>query len=212
MSNELPELGREELALALEPLVGGPLDAELLERLWIHYRELRRWNRSYSLVGPGTFDDAVSRHYAESLAALELLEPSDSVLVDVGSGAGFPGFVLTAARPDLETTLVEARQKKWSFLTLVTQKSALPCNCLNARVISALKREFPKQIDVVTTRAVKLSEAEINVLSARMSPEGRFLAWCGREVPIGMTGFRVGRQVPMGDSAHRRVVELFPDA
>lgn len=217
MSDELPELDREGLAEALGSAVGASRaellpDSDVLERLWIHYRELRRWNRSYSLVGPGTFEHAVSRHYAESLAALRLLKPSDRVLVDVGTGAGFPGFVLAAARPDLETTLVEAKQKKWSFLNLVIQKTALPCRCLNARVLSALAGEFPQQIDVVATRAVKLSEAEIDALSARMSPEGRFLAWCGRELPAGMTEFRVGRQVPIDDAVHRRVVELFPDA
>ena len=211
LSEQLPALDREDFARALASSSSAELDPVAIERLWIHYGELRRWNRRFSLVGPGTFDEALSRHYAESLAALDLFRNADRTLVDVGTGAGFPGFVLAAARPDLDTTLVEAKRKKWSFLSLVCEKTALPCKCLDARVISALAGEFPQRIDVVATRAVKLSGAEIDALSARLSPEGRFLAWCGQELPEGMAGFRVGRAVPIERSQHRRVVEVFPD-
>lgn len=181
-----------------------------MERLWIHYMELIRWNRRLSLVGPGTFGEVLSRHYGESLAALELLEPEDRNLVDIGSGAGFPGFVLAAARPDLEVTLVEARQKKWSFLSLACKKAALPCHCLNARVSAVLAGGFPQQMDVVATRAVRFSRAEVSALTACLSGRGRFLVWSGVETPSTMAALRCGRQVALGDSDRRRIRELFP--
>ena len=59
-----------------------------LDRLWLHYQELRRWNPTLSLVGPGTAGEIVERHYGEALAALPLLRPGPQVVIDAGSGAG----------------------------------------------------------------------------------------------------------------------------
>jgi 16S rRNA (guanine527-N7)-methyltransferase len=160
-----------------------------------------------SLIGPGTLEDPIKRHYAESLAALELLEPEDRVLVDVGSGAGFPGWVLAAARPGLEVTLVEARQRKWSFLSQVSQKAALPCRCLNARVAPALPEGFPPSVDLVVMRAVRLGGKELSALVSRLSEAGRFLLWAGERSESRIEGFEVARSVPIRGSRDRRIVE-----
>jgi 16S rRNA (guanine527-N7)-methyltransferase len=211
LSAELPEIARGDFATAIARLSPVEVLPQGVERLWIHYNELARWNRRASLVGPGTAEQVLDRHYGESLVGLGLLEDEDRSLVDIGSGAGFPGFVLSAVRPDLGVTLVEATQKKWSFLSLVCEKSALPCRCLNARVTTALARELPQQIDVVTTRAVKLSAAEISLLAGRLSPRGRFLIWSGRTDAPDLARLRAGREARVPGSQHRRIRELFPD-
>jgi 16S rRNA (guanine527-N7)-methyltransferase len=189
----------------------GELDERALERLWVHYQELARWNERISLIGPGTVEEILSRHYGESLLALQLLDEKDRSLVDIGSGGGFPGFVLAAARPDLDVTLVESRQRKWSFLSVVCQKAALPCHCLNVRVAAVLPEPFPRLVDVVASRAVHLKKAEIKALSGCLSPRGRFLLWAGAG-DAGETGDLTSkRSLSVKGADYRRIVELTPN-
>ena len=117
MPSSLPDLSRPSFTERLRACAGEPLPERVSAALWAHYEELRRWNERISLVGPGTADEVVERHYGEALAALPLLGDAASLL-DVGSGAGFPGFVLAAARPALEVTLVEAQPAQVGLLAV----------------------------------------------------------------------------------------------
>ena len=95
--------------LSLKPSPPAPrsrLDARAEAALYAHYQELSRWNQRLSLIGPGTAGEIVARHYGEALAALPLVPSSAQWGLDIGSGAGFPGLVLAAARPGLKMTLV----------------------------------------------------------------------------------------------------------
>lgn len=88
----------------------GPL-AERLDRLC---EELLRWNERVRLVGYRSADDVFEHLILEALRLLAHLPESGRVL-DVGSGAGFPGLVLAAARPALALTSIDAREKKIHF-------------------------------------------------------------------------------------------------
>jgi 16S rRNA (guanine(527)-N(7))-methyltransferase RsmG len=79
-----------------------------------HYELLCRWNKVLNLTRIEDRDEALERHYAESLFLAERLTPG--TVVDIGSGAGFPGFVVAVARPDCRVTLVESHQRKAVFL------------------------------------------------------------------------------------------------
>jgi len=201
------------------------LSPATLRALHLHYRELRRWNPRLALIGPGTVDEVLERHYAESLAALPLLPPAPGVLLDIGSGAGFPGWVLAAARPDLSVTLVEARERKWSFLSTATRKAAsaerspwpsagktdtrpLPIHCLNARVDLPLPEELPGHLDAVTLRALKLEPQALAALGRRLRPAGRFLLWLGAETPALPPNLLPGRELPLAGSERRRILEV----
>src|SRR5215208_6790367 len=108
----LPPLNRDQLAESLARISPEPLSDRTVDVLLAHYRELSSWNQRLSLIGPGTLGEILERHYGESLAALPLipeLARHGLSALDVGSGAGFPGLVLAAARPAMEMTLVEAR-------------------------------------------------------------------------------------------------------
>jgi 16S rRNA (guanine527-N7)-methyltransferase len=210
-ARELPDLPLDEFARRLAAVSPAPLAPEAVAALHAHYRELRRWNRTVSLIGPGTLDEIFPRHYGESLAALPLVAPGDRVLVDVGSGAGFPGFVLAAARPDLDATLIEARQRKWAFLRAAARRAALPCRCLNARVVPSLPAELPRQADLVTLRALKPTVELLGLLAGRLSPAGRILLWLGGELPPLPSGLARGGERPLPGSVRRRLVELRPE-
>jgi 16S rRNA (guanine527-N7)-methyltransferase len=204
----LPPIDRGQLAEGLARLSPEPLDDWTVDALLVHYRELSVWNQRLSLIGPGTLGEILERHYGESLAALPLVPPDARHGLDIGSGAGFPGLVLAAARPALEMTLVEARERKWAFLAAAARKASLPCRCLNVRVESPLPAGLPASLDVVTARALKLEPDVLGALAERLGPEGRILLWVGEEAPPLSTNLEPGRSVRIPGSRSRRILEL----
>lgn len=187
--------------------VGTVISDRAVAGLYRHYTELRRWNPRVSLVGPGTAGDLVGRHYGESLAALPLVRAEDRTLVDVGSGAGFPGLILAVARESLSATLIEPRQKKWLFLKSAVRKIGLSCQCLNARVAGVLPAGLPDDVDLVTCRALKMPP-EIFGLFYRHSPRVRFLLWHGEGLPEIPRPLLVRRQWRLSGSYRRRILEI----
>jgi 16S rRNA (guanine(527)-N(7))-methyltransferase RsmG len=205
----LPDLGREAFARRLRRAAPEPLSGRVVDVLWAHYELLGEWGRGLSLIGPGTATEAVERHYGESLAALAWI-PRDRPghLLDVGSGAGFPGFVIAAARPRLEVLLVESRQRKWAFLRAAAARAALPVHCLDARVSTPLPTEIPEELDYVTLRAVKLPTVTLTTLLARLAPTGALHWWCGEEDPELPSGWTVTREIALPGSERRRILEV----
>lgn len=208
MGIALPDLGLPDFSRRLGEIGFSELESAALERLHLHYRELQRWNPRLNLIGPGTRDEVVERHFGESLAALPLVRADDRLLVDVGSGGGFPGLVVAAARPDLRVVLIESRARKCEFLRTVAQKCALDCVCLNARVGVPLPPGIPEQIDVVTVRAVRLAPQEIEVLTTRIVPGGRLLLWTTEESFPQSAGIDVAARVPLAGAVRRHLVAL----
>jgi 16S rRNA (guanine(527)-N(7))-methyltransferase RsmG len=204
----LPPISRKRLASGLSELSPEPLDERALDALYAHYQELSVWNRRLSLIGPGTLDQVLERHYGESLAALPLVPSAARFGLDIGSGAGFPGLILAAARTGLEMTLVEAREKKWAFLSAAARKASLPCRSLNVRVEIPLPAGIPASLDLVTARALKLDPGVLGALAERLGPAGRILLWLGEEDPALPATLAPGRSVNISGSQRRRILEL----
>lgn len=202
----LPALSREEFARRL----GRPpaLPSSAVAALFAHYEELRRWSGRMSLVGSAEAEGVVKRHYGEALAALPLIPAGARTLVDVGSGAGFPGLVLAAARPDVAVTLVEPRQRRWAFLMAACRRAGLSCRCLWARIDLPLPPELPARLDVVTVRALKLPPQVLAALADRLAPAGRMLFWVGEADPELPPGLVPTRSVPLPESRARRILEV----
>lgn len=119
-------------------------------KLKIYADLLRKWQRSINLIGRSTLDDLEHRHIDDSLQLLPLLPPDARLLIDLGSGAGFPGLVIAAERPDITVTLVESDQRKVAFLIEVARAIA-PNTVIKASRIETLS---PFRVDVVTARAL----------------------------------------------------------
>jgi 16S rRNA (guanine527-N7)-methyltransferase len=211
MGVELPEIGRKEFSRRLQACSPASLSAAQVEGLYLHYSELRRWNRRVSLVGPVDEETVVERHYGESLSALPLLSGPGRVLVDLGSGAGFPGFVLAVARPDVNVTLVEARGRKWSFLMSACRAAALSCNCLNVRVDTSPVEGLPQEIDWITARAVRFEDLGLSVLLPRLNAGGSLLLWSGIEKPELSSPLRFVHETHLAGSNDRRILEIVKD-
>lgn len=125
---------------------------ETRHRLRLYHDLLLKWQKAVNLVSPATIADAWNRHFEDSLQLVELIPDTARVLVDLGSGAGFPGLVIAIARPDLDVHLVESDQKKGVFLLTVSRETGVQnVNLHNERIESVLKT---LRVDVVTARAL----------------------------------------------------------
>ena len=94
------------------------LSPDEIARLYSHYELLIKWNQKINLTSVRTAEEIVVRHYCESLffgAHLPEAAPGAHIL-DIGSGAGFPGFPMAVLRPDWQITLLESHQRKAVFL------------------------------------------------------------------------------------------------
>jgi 16S rRNA (guanine527-N7)-methyltransferase len=126
-----------------------PVSRETLARLEAYAAVLATWNRRMNLVGASTMRDPWRRHMADS-AQLHAYLPRDCrVLVDIGSGAGFPGLVL-AIMGVPEVHLVESNQRKCAFLREVARVTGtrVTIHCARAEALT------PWPADVVTARAL----------------------------------------------------------
>jgi 16S rRNA (guanine(527)-N(7))-methyltransferase RsmG len=204
----LPPVTRADFSAALAACSPEPLEERTVDALYAHYQELSLWNQRLSLIGPGTAGEIVERHYGEALAALPLVPREARRGLDLGSGAGFPGLVLAAARPHLEMTLAEARERKWAFLLAAARRSSLPCRCLNVRVGVPLPAGLPESLDVVTARALKLDREVLSALAARLGAEGRIFLWVGEDDPDLPPELSPSGSIKLAGSRMRRILQL----
>jgi len=122
---------------------------ETLERLQIYSETLIKWNKKVNLVSRSTVDELWHRHFLDSAQLYPLFPRNSKVLLDLGSGAGFPGMVL-AIMGASEVHLVESDRRKVEFLREVARLTNVAVHIYNAR-IEALE---PFPVDIVTARAL----------------------------------------------------------
>ena len=146
------------IAELLGPFMAGPELSPLLVGHLQQYLELLvRWNARINLTAVRDPEQIVTRHFGESLfAALVLLgervgATESRSLADVGSGAGFPGIPIKLLAPELELTLIEAHNKKATFLREVIRTLGLE----GAHVFGGRAERWGKTADLVTLRAVE---------------------------------------------------------
>lgn len=113
--------------LELAEAQGIVFDEGDVERLGLHLALVLEVNRHTNLTGVKDADEAWTRHVLDSLTLLQVLAelPEGARVVDVGSGAGFPGLPIAIARPDMHVTLLEATAKKAAFLALCVKRLEL---------------------------------------------------------------------------------------
>ena len=109
---------RELLAREFAPY--GSLTPEQIDLLEAHYNLLVQWNARLNLTRIDSVEEAVRLHYCESLFVGTRLPAGPLRIVDVGSGAGFPGIPIAILRPECTVTLVESHQRKGVFLREAT--------------------------------------------------------------------------------------------
>jgi 16S rRNA (guanine527-N7)-methyltransferase len=169
---------RVDLDAALAALdVALPADAG--GRLRAYLTLLAKWNRVYNLTAVREPERMVTHHLLDSLAVLPLLAggPGTRVL-DIGTGAGLPGIPLAIARPKWALTLIDANQKKASFV----QQAISELGLRNA-VAQAIRAEaLPPGVgfDLVISRAFAELAAFVAVARPLLAPRGRIVAMKGQ--------------------------------
>lgn len=124
------------------------LNPERLEQLYKHYELMIRWNNSMNLTAIHGVADVVERHYCESLALGSALPEGSVSVLDIGSGAGFPGIPVAVLRPDCQVTLLEANQRKAVFLREATREFR------NVSVVAGRFEAIEGSFDWAISRAV----------------------------------------------------------
>jgi len=152
------------------------IDDAALERIDRFITLLETWNRRIRLTGERERSVLVAKHVVDSLAVVPELPPAGTV-VDVGSGAGFPGIILACVRPELDVVLLEARRKATSFLRAAIREIPLPA----ARAVEGRAEDAGRDATlsghaaVVTTRAVRL-DAFLPVAAPLLIASGEAIA------------------------------------
>lgn len=123
---------------------------ETLARLKLFASLLSDWNSRHNLVSRASLDEVWRRHLWDSAQLAAFIPERATSLVDLGSGAGFPGLVLAElGRGRVRAVLYEATRKKCDFLRLAADRLALDVEVRNARIENAA----PEGFDIVTARA-----------------------------------------------------------
>ena len=134
---------------------GVAITPTLAERLDIYARLLVEWNEKMNLTAITDPTGIVVKHFTDSLLAAPLLPSGAFSLIDVGTGAGFPGVPLALLREDCTLTLLDSLNKRLVFLEAVCRELGLPATLIHARAEEGGRRpELREQFDVATARAV----------------------------------------------------------
>lgn len=131
------------------------------------------------LIGPRELPRLWSRHLVNSAALLDFI-PSRAQLLDVGSGAGFPGLVIAIARPDVDVHLVEPMTRRCEWLADVVEEIGLDNVTIHEAQAQQLRGQG--QADIVTARAVANVRKLLPICMPLVQPGGKVLALKGRRV------------------------------
>jgi len=156
--------------------LGVDLPATAARRLLAHLALLEQWNRRFNLTAVRDVDTMVARHLLDSLAVARFVR-GDS-LIDIGSGAGFPGLPLAVARPQLQVTLLDSRMRRVEFLRAVCAELQLG----NVEVVRARVEDYrpARKFDTLTVRAFAPLARTLRLTVNLHRPGARLLAMKGR--------------------------------
>lgn len=149
-----------------------------------YFNLLVEWNEKINLTAITEVNGVAIKHFADSLTFFNYVDvPKGASIIDVGTGAGFPGVVLKIARPDIKLTLLDSLNKRLNFLDVVLQSLGLEANLVHSRAEDGAKNpKYREKFDFAASRAV----ARLNVLSEYCLPYvkvgGKFVALKGPDV------------------------------
>ena len=147
---------------------GLSLDDASFSRLDTFAGMLAETNKSFNLTAITEPDEMTVKHFADCLSVFDFVDiPENSSIIDVGTGAGFPGMVLLLARPDIKITFLDSLNKRLNFIEDVLKATGVDAETLHARAEDAGKDAvYRESFDFATARAV----ADLSVLSEYCLP------------------------------------------
>lgn len=197
------------------------LDDTAIDRLCRYNELLIEWNEKINLTALTEPQDVALKHFADSLMLLRYIEIEKSAsVIDVGTGAGFPGLVIKIARPDIRLTLLDSLQKRLVFLQTVCDELGLEdVTMIHSRAEDGAKTDLRDSFDIAVSRAV----ASMNTLCEYDMPYvrvgGRFVAMKGKgaqeeldaaQNAVAVLGGKVYQKhdFTLGEAGERCIIEI----
>lgn len=143
------------------------VDSQIAERFAAYLSLILRWNSRTNLTAVRDAEGILARHFVESIACARALPAEIRMLLDFGSGAGFPGLPIALCRPEIAVTLAESQGKKAAFL-----QEAVRVLGVQATVHAGRAESLGAEFDCVTLRAVDRMGEAVTAASRLVRPGG----------------------------------------
>ena len=155
--------------------LGIRIEENSVDDILLYCRELTKWNKRINLIARNTPPtEILEKHFLDSLTLLPLINQygtTSATLLDVGTGAGFPGMVLAAVMPDLQVTLLEPRQKRVSFLRHIIRTLQLTNVTVLADRLEHAGNLAGKNFTFITSRALADAGRFLTMIEKVLNPE-----------------------------------------
>ena len=151
-----------------------------VEEFLVYLEALKSWNQRINLTSLTSSTDIIERHFLDSLMGTQCFRPSAGLKVmDIGTGAGFPGFPIKLYYPTILLTLVEPAHKKAAFLHKLNGSLRLEGVTIRTETVERLKEdtESRKAYDILVLRAFTKPRASLEAATPFLAPEGQILLY-----------------------------------
>lgn len=138
-------------------LFGVELNDNQLSQFYTYYEMLIEWNEKINLTAITDFDEVLKKHFLDSIAIGRIISQGDSVsILDIGTGAGFPGIPIKIAFPNIDITLIDSLNKRVIFLNeVITALSLTKIEAIHGRAEDFAKKDLLREkFDYCVSRAV----------------------------------------------------------
>jgi 16S rRNA (guanine527-N7)-methyltransferase len=173
------EISKQQICEALTPFAITP-NEDQVARIREYVIVLLRWNRSVGLTSITDPVEIVGRHFGESMYSSKFLPLDNCRLVDIGTGAGFPGLALKISCPSVALTLIESNKKKCAFLFEVVRKLEFTNVEIRAERFEEIRPEAVLA-NVITSRAVGEFKQLLRWSTRALDRRGHLMIWVGAE-------------------------------
>ncbi len=146
--------------------LGGNVSRETLEKFDIYYNLLLKWQKKINLISRSGIDDVYRRHFLDSAQLIDLIDDRNAKIVDFGSGAGFPGMILSILGCR-NIILIERDGRKASFLRCVAREADLSVHIFEGDI-----NNFDDKVDVIVSRALASLSDLLSLSYQKLSPDG----------------------------------------
>jgi len=188
------------------------LSDQVIDQLMTYLNLVEKWNRVYNLTAIRERDEMIKLHFLDSLSIFNHVHVKN--ILDVGSGAGFPGIVLAITKPELKVTVMDSVNKKTTFMQQVKSELALT----NLDVVNSRVEDYQPitLFEAVTSRAFSNLKNMMSLTQHTLKKEGVWLAMKSKDVKQELEAFEKNQytliplEVPFID-AERYLVTLKKD-
>ena len=154
------------------------LSDQVIDQLMTYLNLVEKWNRVYNLTAIRERDEMIKLHFLDSLSILNYVHVKN--ILDVGSGAGFPGIVLAITKPELKVTVMDSVNKKTTFMQQVKSELSLT----NLDVVNSRVEDYQPTtlFEAVTSRAFSNLKNMMSLTQHTLQKEGVWLAMKSKDV------------------------------